>query len=192
MSVKREDVKCEIASAGLPASKGRKGPTRGYRTGPIAFYLILFNIITLNSLAPSVSAQPTQEEVFKSIGDTVNEPVDSSRALAVAAGIGGAVVLLVAVGQWRKREAKPKSLNHPGKLLKEVLRSVPLKGAEVRQIRSLAQDYRPPGGGRIESPLTLLLCPSLLSDAAKQSRGKADLPVVAGLVRRLVGKRREG
>ena len=138
---------------------------------------------------PAARAQPTQEEVFKSIGDSVSEPVDSSRALAVVAGIGGLVVLLVVVGHWRNREAKPKSLNHPGKLLKEVLRNVPLKGAEVKQIKALSQTCQPPGGGTIESPLTLLLCPSLLAEAAKQSRGKADLNVVGGLVKRLAGKR---
>ena len=152
------------------------------------FYYFTFYVLTLH--APSVAlAQPTQEDVFKSIGESVNEPVDSSRALAVAAGIGGAVVLLVVVGQWRQRDSRPKSLNHPGKLLKEVLRNVPLKGAEVKQVKALYQTYQPAGGGRVESPLTLLLCPSLLADAAKQSRGKADLAVVGGLVKRLVGKR---
>ena len=137
----------------------------------------------------SARAQPTQEEVFKSIGDNVNQPVDSSRVIGVLAAIGGVVVLVVVVGQWKGREPKSKALNHRGKLLKEVLRNVPLKGAELKQIKLLSQELRPRGAaGRVESPLTLLLCPSLLAEAAKQSRGKADLPVVAGLVKRLVGK----
>ena len=70
-----------------------------------------------------------------------------------------------------------------------MLRNVPLKSAEVKQIKMLAQDIRPRGTDhRVESPLTLLLCPSLLGEAAKQSRGKADLPVVAGLVKKLVAR----
>jgi hypothetical protein len=137
----------------------------------------------------SLPAQPTQEEVFKSIGDTVNEPLDTSRVVAVVAAIGGVVVLLVVVGQWRKRDPKSRSLDHPGKLLKEVMRNVPLKGAELKQIKILSQEVRPRGADRrVDSPLTLLLCPSLLGEAAKQSRGKADLPVVAGLVKKLVGR----
>ena len=142
------------------------------------------------ALLPLVAvAQPTQEEVFKSIGDTVNEPVDSSKVVAVLASAAGVVVLLVVVSHWRKRETKSKALDHPGKLLKEVMRNVPLKGAELKQIKLLSQDLRPRGdGGRLESPLTLLLCPSLLAEAAKQSRGKADLPVVAGLVKKLVSR----
>lgn len=152
--------------------------------------VVLFTVYVFAFCAPpAVRAQPTQEEVFKSIGESVSEPVDSSRALAVAAGIGGAVALLVVVGHWRQRETKPESLDHPGKLLKEVLRNVPLKGAEVKQIKALSQTVQPPGGGTVASPLTLLLCPSLLAEAAKQSRGKADLVVVGGLVKRLVGKR---
>jgi hypothetical protein len=134
-------------------------------------------------------AQPTQEEVFKSIGDNVNRPVDSKRILAVAAGIAGVVVLLVVVGQWRKRETTSRALNHHGKLMKEVLRNVSLKGAEVKQLKVLAQDLRPRGTDqRIESPLVLLLCPTLLGEAAKQNKAKADLPVIAGLVKRLVSK----
>ncbi len=75
------------------------------------------------------------------------------------------------------------------KLLKEVLRNVPLKTAELKQIKLLAQDYRPEKTDqRLQSPLTLLLCPSLLGEAARKSRGKADLPVVAGLVKKLVAR----
>jgi hypothetical protein len=134
-------------------------------------------------------AEPTQEEVFKSIGESVDEPVDSSKVLGVLAGIGGVLVLMVVLGQRRGREKKGRSPNQPRKLMKEVLRSVPLKKAELKQVKLLSQELRPGGRDeRVESPLTLLLCPSLLAEAAKQSRGKADLPVVAGLVKKLVGK----
>jgi hypothetical protein len=159
------------------------------RAASRAVVFLLATVFWLLASSSSLPAQPTQEEVFKSIGDSVNEPVDGSRVAAVAAAIGGVIVLLVVVGQWRKRDTKSKALDHPGKLLKEVLRSVPLKGAEVKQIKLLCQELRPRGADRrVESPLTLLLCPSLLGEAAKQSRGKADLPVVAGLVKKLVSR----
>ena len=168
--LKREDVKREQARGGLRR------------------WVVLVSLL-VSVYATSAPAQPTQEEVFKSIGDTVNKPVDSSKVVAVLASAAGVVVLLVVVSHWRKRETKSKSLDHPGKLLKEVLRNVPLKGAEVKQIKLLSQELRPRGDAqRVESPLTLLLCPSLLAEAAKQCRGKADLPVVAGLVKRLVAK----
>jgi hypothetical protein len=151
--------------------------------------LFTFHVFTFQLLTLPASAQPTQEQVLKSIGDNVSEPVDSTRLLAVLAGIGGVVILLVVAGQRRGREARVKSLNHHGKLMKEVLRNVPIRGSELRQIKLLAQDLRPRGReGHVESPLTLLLCPSLLGEAAKQSRGKADLPVIAGLVKRLVSR----
>lgn len=177
VGVRRKDAKRKRAPAGASVSAVR-----------FTLYVFTLYVLTLHA-SPVALAQPTQEDVLKSIGDSVNEPVDSSRALAVAAGIGGAVVLLVVVGHWRQRDRKPELLNHPGKLLKEVLRNVPLKGAEVKQVKALCQTFQPLGGGRVESPLTLLLCPSLLADAAKQSRGKADLAVVGGLVKRLVAKR---
>lgn len=156
--------------------------------GRIAIVLT-FHVFTFQFLVSPTSAQPTQEEVFKSIGDNVNEPLDSKHMIAVLAGIGGSVALLVVVGHWRRRERRPKAVNHHGRLMKEVLRNVGLKRSEIKQIKALAQDLRPRGrDDRVESPLTLLLCPTLLAEAAKQSRGKADLPVVAGLAKRLVGR----
>ena len=134
-------------------------------------------------------AQPTQEEVFKSIGDNVNEPVDSGRVLGVIAGIAGVVVLVAVIGQRRGRGASPKALHHHGKLVKEVLRALPLKGAEVKQLKAIVQDVLPKAGGDTpQSPITLLLCPSLLARAAQASPEKLDRRLVGGLVKRLAGR----
>ena len=166
------------------ANVKRKGVKRKGAWTRAVIVLFAFYVLPYSPLA---SAQPTQDEVLKSIGENVGQPVESSHVIGALAAIGGAVVLLVVVGQWSGRERKSKGLNHHGKLLKEVLRNVPLKSAELKQIKLLAQDLRPGGtGGRVESPLTLLLCPSLLAEAAKQNRSKVDLPVVAGLVKKLV------
>src|SRR5215207_822565 len=140
-------------------------------------------------LVAPAGAQPTQEEVFKSIGDNVNEPVNSGRVLGVIAGIAGVVVLVAVVGQWRGRDGSPKALHHHGKLLKEVLRALPLKAAEVKQLKAIVQEVLPKAGGEApESAITLLLCPSLLARAAQASPGKVDRRLVAGLVKRLVSR----
>jgi hypothetical protein len=151
--------------------------------------LLTFHVFTFHATTSLAMAQPTQEQVFKSIGDNVGQPVDSGRVVALLAGIAGAVALLVVVGQWRTREKRPRGLNHHGRLMKEVLRNLPLKGAELKQVKALAQAGRPGSRDeRVHSPLTLLLCPSLLAEFAKQSRGKADLPVVTALVKKLIAR----
>ena len=150
--------------------------------------LSLIVLVAALLVAPA-EAQPTQEEVLKSIGDNVNEPVDSGRVLGVIAGIAGVVVLVAVVGQRRGREGSPKALHHHGKLVKEVLRSLPLKGAEVKQLKAIVQDVLPKAGGEApESPLTLLLCPSLLARATQAGPDKVDRRLVAALVKRLVGR----
>ena len=127
--------------------------------------------------------------MFKSVADNVNEPVDSGRVLGVIAGIAGVVVLVAVVGQWRGRGASPKALHHHGKLVKEVLRALPLKGAEVKQLKAIVQEVLPKAGGDSpESSITLLLCPSLLARATQASPEKVDRRLVAGLVKRLAGR----
>ena len=172
--MKREDVKRE------------DGVTRSGVASAVALSLIVLAVAL--AVLPA-GAQPTQEEVFKSIGENVNEPVDSGRVLGVIAGIAGVVVLVAVVGQRRGRDASPKALHHPGKLWKEVARAVSLKGAEVKQLKAIVQDVLPKAGGEApESPLTLLLCPSLLARAAEVRSDKVDRRLVAGLVKRLVGR----
>lgn len=135
-------------------------------------------------------AAPTQEEVFRSIGQNVDQPVDSGKVLAVLAGAAGVIILLALVGH-RRREGGPKpASDNPGKLLKEVLRTVPVKPVELKQLRLLVQERRTAGGpDAVDSPLTLLLCPSLLARTANEHPQKVNKKVLAGLVRKLVGRR---
>jgi hypothetical protein len=147
---------------------------------------VTFHVFTFSPLLTPAVAQPTQEEVFRSIGENVNEPVDSGRVLGVLAGIAGVIVLLVVVSQRRKRDATPKALNHHGKLLKEVLGSVSIKSAEMKQLKAIVQDGKSRGESDCaESPLTLLLCPSVLIKTVKAHPGKVDQSVVAGLLKRM-------
>jgi len=137
-------------------------------------------------------ADATQEEVLRSIGKNVSEGGDSGRVLGVLAGVAGAVVLLVVVGQRRGGGAAgPKPLHSHSRLMKEVLRTVPLKPAELKQLKLLLQESRARGGEAPvpESPLTLVLCPSVLLKSAQGRSQKVNRKVVAGLARKLGEKR---
>jgi hypothetical protein len=126
-----------------------------------------------------------QEDVFKSISDNVGESGVSGRMLAALALVAAAVlVLLVLLSSRRQREVTPRTLNHHGKLLKEVMRKVPLRPAEVKQLRILAES-RGDSGPRIENPLTLVLCPSLLAKAMKAKPARIDKKTVATLAHKM-------
>jgi len=142
-------------------------------------------------LLPSafLSAAPTQEDVLRSISENVNESSGGGKLLAVVAG-GVAIILLLAVLQQRQqRVAQPKSVQHPGKLLKEVMKTVPLKPAELKQLKLLVERKRGEedgaGEASVENPLTLILCPSVLVRAMRNPPPKVDRKVIAQLARKL-------
>jgi hypothetical protein len=126
-----------------------------------------------------VSATPTQEEFLKSIQDNVSQSTDPRKVLAFLVGAAAVVILLAVFSQWRKREVAPRVLNHQGKLMKELSSSIDLKTAEIKQLKSLAEDQD------VISPLTLMLCPSLLAKAVKDSPGKVDRATVLQIARKI-------
>jgi hypothetical protein len=104
-----------------------------------------------------------QQAFLRSLNESTGSSVDS-RVLAV----GFALVVLVLVGvvmvQRRKKvEVKParKFLRHRKKLMKEVAGAIDLSPSDVRKLEHHA------GRLGIESPLTLLLCPSVLKKPAE-------------------------
>jgi hypothetical protein len=152
-------------------------------------FLLASGFWLLASPSPA-PAQPTQEEVFQSIKDNVGpSQTDYSKLLPYFLAGLGLVILLVLVSQRKRQEtATPKPLNHQGKLLREVLKTVPLRAAELKQLRMLA-DAREE---RLASPLTLLLCPSLLAEAVHvrqaqggKGKGKFDRKAVLQLARKV-------
>ena len=128
----------------------------------------------------SLLARPTQDDVLRGISAGMDgETGDPSKLLALLAAAGGLAVLLVVLGYRRQREVSPKGLNHHGKLIKEICKAVPLKKSELRQLKLLAERQE------IASPLTLLLCPSLLARAAQEHPGRVDHASVAAIARKL-------
>src|SRR5258706_5976796 len=83
-------------------------------------------------------AQLKQEDVFKSISDNVSSSGDP-KVFYVVALIGvGLVLLLVVANSMKKRQASPRAVNHQGKLMKEMLKTLALKKAEVKNLKIMA------------------------------------------------------
>ena len=152
--------------------------------------VLVFLVTGGSCLATSSSAiaQPTQEEVFQRIKENVGpRQTDYSKLLPYVLVGMGLVILGVLVSQRKRQESvAPKALNHQGKLLREVLKSVPLRSPEVKLLRTLAEGREEP----LRSPLTLLLCPSLLAQViherqAQGGKAKLDRQLVLQLARKV-------
>jgi hypothetical protein len=130
-------------------------------------------------IASSLHANPTQEDVFKSISDNMGEKSDSGTFLAVLASIAAVVILIAVFSKRRDRVSAPKALNHQGKLLKEILRGTNLRPAEVRLLKSLAESQS------LDNPMVMLLCPSVLERAMRQKSTKLDRKVAIGLAKKV-------
>jgi hypothetical protein len=91
-------------------------------------------------------------------------------------GAGGIIAVRVLAAHWGQRRETPKALNHSGKLIREVRRKIHLSNPQIKRLKILADRKG------CSSPLTVLLCPSLLgreeatkrrSDGATQSHPAA-------------------
>jgi hypothetical protein len=145
-------------------------------------------------------ATPSANEVFQSIQKNVggqgdDESGGSGKGLAIVLAAGaGLIMVMLAGSKIRARRATPQAMHHPGKLLKEVLKAVPLKPKEVKQLKLLAEASRrrhEDGASEegVENPLTLILCPSVLARTLKDRPANVDRAVIAGLIRKMgVGK----
>jgi len=143
--------------------------------------------VAILTFAQLALAAPTQEEVFKSIQDNVgSSSTDSRKFLLYACVTGGVIILLALFSQRRKREVIPKALNNHGKLLKEIMKGVPVRPREVKQLKTLAEQTPIARGNTVQDPLTLLLCPSVLTKAVQNPRCKADRRVLQQVLRKIV------
>ena len=122
--------------------------------------LLLLTLLPIH-FARAGEAGPTQDEVFKSIQSNVDESVDGRKVFAVL--VAGAAVAMLGVLYNRRqtRAAAPSKLNHQGKLLKELVKRGGLTRAQAKQLKLRAEQYAQREDA-LDSPITLLLCPSLL------------------------------
>jgi len=148
--------------------------------------LILIPGFWLMACPRPLAATPTQEDVFKSIQENVGQKTDfdTRPVLLLACAGGGVLLLLWLMGRRSKQAATPRALNHPGRLMKEVLREVPLKSGEVRQLKTIAVSVASQAGEE-PNPLTLLLCPSLLAKGLTAASNRIDRKAVAQVVRKM-------
>jgi hypothetical protein len=118
--------------------------------------------------------------VFRSIQQNVGSPSENRSAAPFFYLMLGLIGLILVIHLRRQRIAQPGTLNHPGKLMKELSRALSLSKAEVRQLRLLAK------AASVDSPVVLLLCPSVLALALRETTSdKLDRRVLADLGRRL-------
>ena len=131
-------------------------------------------------------AQLKQDDVLKSISDNVSQSGDGTGKtfLAILLGVVAIIILAVIYNSRTKRPTVSKSTNHPGKLLRELTRQIPLRPAEMKQLKLLAQGERD-AGKSVENPLVFILCPSAFANAARAQRVKMDKKVIASLAKKL-------
>jgi hypothetical protein len=145
-------------------------------------------VAALAALAVSrwAAANPTQEEVFKSIQDNVGSTVDYRKFLLFLCVACGAIILLSLFSHRRKREVVPRRVNHHGKLIKEIMKGLAVRPREIKQLKTLAEQTALPNGEFVHNPLTLLLCPSVLIKAVQNPRCKADRRVLQQVLRKSI------
>jgi len=113
-------------------------------------------------LAPSTAwGTPTEEDILRSFNENMDQPPDYGRLIPWLFALAGAVVVVVYFRQWQKRQAVPRPLNNPRKLIREMANAIDIDPAELKRITQQAKDLN------CESPLTLLLCPSLLGEESR-------------------------
>ena len=125
-----------------------------------------------------ILAQLKQEDVFKSISENVSSTADPKVMYALLFGAIAFILLMVLINAKKKRVATPRAVNHQGRLTRELLKRVPLKKAELKQLKIAAAEQG------YESPLTLVLCPSVLAKSVNAG-GKADRKTLVTLAKKM-------
>ncbi|MCC6422178.1 MAG: hypothetical protein IT447_01765 [Phycisphaerales bacterium] len=117
-------------------------------------------------------AKPTSEEVFRSFKENMSSDPSTGSMLPFLLAGAALIILLVVIASRQKHSATPKAVNHPGKLLKEIAKSAGIKPSEIKKLKNLAQQAGERQGAALQSPLTLVLCPSVLAATMRQTKAK--------------------
>jgi hypothetical protein len=142
-------------------------------------FLLLCSSFCIHHSSFSAHANPSQEDVFKSIQSNVDDKFDGKKVFAFFVAAAGAVLLIVLLNNRQQRlvvNKKPRKVNHQARLLRELMKTAGLKSAQIKQLKMLSADLRQ-RGEPVDNLVTLLLCPSLIQKARQQSPpGKPPAP----------------
>jgi hypothetical protein len=132
------------------------------------------------------TAKPSQSDVFKSIQENVGQSDESTMRAApwVCAGI-AVIFLLALISKRQTRQAIPKPLNNPNKLMKEIMNSLPLRPKELKQLKVVADEISDPDADTSMNPLVLLLCPSLVIKVLREESTRADRRTLVTTLKKL-------
>ena len=151
------------------------------------FAVVLCFLAAILLLAHNAQAT-AQEDFLKSMSEGVGSGGGEQHSvLPIILAVAAVIMLLAWVGTRERKAARPKTVNHSRKLLKQIGREVGLAGVEIRQLKVLADVHERTGGEPLHSPLTLLLCPSLLQKPLEVGDSRVDNAVVARMARRVHG-----
>ncbi|HET6246771.1 MAG TPA: hypothetical protein VFE47_03655 [Tepidisphaeraceae bacterium] len=133
----------------------------------------------------SALATPSQSDVFKSIQDNVSTSGESdiNPTPWICAGI-GVIIVLALFSKRQSRQSTPKVVSHTGRLMKEIMKKIPLRAGELRQLKILADEKELPDGQAV-NPLVLLLCPSVVIKSVNERSTKADRRTLVGVLRKM-------
>lgn len=124
--------------------------------------------------------QPKLEEVLRSINQSTrgdSNAVDFKPfVLLIIAGI----LLYVAVKHWNSRQMTPRKLSSHSKLLRE---SASAAGVSHRKLRSLESLAKAQG---LSSPLVAILCPSAITELARNVKTDAERQAVIELAQEVL------
>jgi hypothetical protein len=169
------------------SESARRATVRGFGR----LRLSVLTLLTLSALLVTpLRAGPTQEDFFKSMQRTreIHAPrlpslpasFDPTPFVIAAAGLLLLLLVLMAMRQNRTARKPAAPLRSPRKLGREVAKRISLKSREWRQVKAAADQQA------CASPLTLLLCPSLLTKATQDPDARLDRKILGDVARKLV------
>jgi type IV secretory pathway VirB2 component (pilin) len=157
MNIRNQKSEIKNDSAAL---NRRRGVSTVWLRGASMLLAVALSASAFMAAPARAATPPTQEDVFKSISSSVDQPTDSRKVVAAAITIAAVMVLLMVFGRRQTRAALPQKLNHPGKLIKELMKTAGLTRGQAKALKARA-DQMAAQGRPLDSPITLLLCPSL-------------------------------
>ena len=109
-------------------------------------------------------AASTPDQVFKSMGQSLDTSANPNHIILIVLALIALFVLISLVSRRTQKKDKPKPLNHPSRLMKQMARQIGLSNRELRQLKVIADQEN------LQNPLVLLLCPSVLKSVAAKRK----------------------